>query len=214
MAAIIGDPIIAVTNTPVDSALSPTSENPVQNKIVNGALDLKSDLTNLADPYSPSAAYNIGDYCTKDGKFYRCTTAISTAEAWTAGHWTETDADAEFDRKVDKVSGKGLSKNDFTDALKTKLDGIEEEAEKNVQSDWNQSDNTKDDFIKNKPTIDNALSGTSTNAVQNKVVKEAIDLKLDKEDYYMYDIDANKTYLVTRSFVNGFLVEHFEEVTA
>ncbi len=82
-----------------------------------------------------------------------------------------------------------------------------------MQSDWDQTDNTKDDFIKNKPTVDTALSGTSTNAVQNKAIKAAIDLKLDKEDYYMYDIDANKTYLVTRSFVNGFLVEHFEEVT-
>ena len=34
--------------------------------------------------------------------------------------------------KVDKVSGKGLSKNDFTDALKTKLEGIEAEANKTV----------------------------------------------------------------------------------
>ena len=33
--------------------------------------------------------------------------------------------------KVDKVAGKGLSKNDFTDALKTKLDGIETGAEVN-----------------------------------------------------------------------------------
>lgn len=34
--------------------------------------------------------------------------------------------------KVDKVTGKGLSTNDFTDALKTKLDGIEAGAEKNI----------------------------------------------------------------------------------
>ena len=39
-----------------------------------------------------------------------------------------------------------------------------------IQSDWTQSDNTKVDFIKNKPTIDSALSDSSTNAVQNKVV--------------------------------------------
>ena len=50
--------------------------------------------------------------------------------------------------------------------------------------------------------------------MQNKVVKEAIDLKLNKADYYIEDEDANKTYLVTRTFENGFLVEHFEEVTA
>ena len=36
---------------------------------------------------------------------------------------------------------------------KTKLDGIATGAEANVQSDWNQTDNSADDFIKNKPTI-------------------------------------------------------------
>ena len=42
----------------------------------------------IADEYSPSSAYAVGDYCIYDGQFYRCTTAISTAEAWTAAHWT------------------------------------------------------------------------------------------------------------------------------
>lgn len=39
-----------------------------------------------------------------------------------------------------------------------KLDGIESGAEVNVQSDWNEADNTKDDFIKNKPTIPSKTS--------------------------------------------------------
>ena len=56
--------------------------------------------------------------------------------------------------KVDKVSGKGLSTNDFTAAYKTKLDGIAAGA--------------------NKITVDSALSGTSTNPVQNRVVAERI----------------------------------------
>lgn len=38
----------------------------------------------------------------------------------------------ELNNKVDKVSGKGLSTNDFTNADKTKLDGIESGAEVNV----------------------------------------------------------------------------------
>lgn len=57
------------------------------------------------------------------------------------------------DNKVDKVSGKSLSTNDFTDLLKIKLDGIEAGAEVNVQSDWTQEVNTADDYIKNKPAI-------------------------------------------------------------
>jgi hypothetical protein len=41
-----------------------------------------------------------------------------------------------LENKVDKIPGKGLSKNDFTDILKAKLDGIEEGAEVNVNADW------------------------------------------------------------------------------
>ena len=54
-------------------------------------------------------------------------------------------------QKVDKVSGKGLSDQNYTAAEKTKLAGIEAGAEVNVQPDWNQSDSSADDFIKNKP---------------------------------------------------------------
>lgn len=64
--------------------------------------------------------------------------------------------------KVDKVEGKGLSTNDLTNTLKSNYDTAythsqsthaPSNAQKNVQSDWNQTDNTKDDYIKNKPTI-------------------------------------------------------------
>ena len=42
--------------------------------------------------------------------------------------------------------------NNFTTALKNKLDNIEAGAEVNVQSDWDQTATTADDYIKNKPT--------------------------------------------------------------
>lgn len=44
--------------------------------------------TIIADNYSPSATYAIGDYCLVDNILYRCNTAITTAEAWTPAHWT------------------------------------------------------------------------------------------------------------------------------
>ena len=58
--------------------------------------------------------------------------------------------------KVDKVSGKGLSTNDYTNAEKTKLAGIAEGAQKNVQPDWNAS--TGDGAILNKPTVPTKVS--------------------------------------------------------
>lgn len=62
------------------------------------------------------------------------------------------------DTKVDKVAGKGLSTNDFTDAYMQKIDGIEAGAEVNVQSDWNVTDTALDAFIANKPTIPTRIS--------------------------------------------------------
>lgn len=53
--------------------------------------------------------------------------------------------------KVDKVNGKGLSSNDFTDADAAKLNGIEAGAEVNVNADWNAT--SGDAEILNKPTI-------------------------------------------------------------
>ena len=56
--------------------------------------------------------------------------------------------------KVDKVSGKGLSTNDYTTTEKNKLAGIAEGA--------------------NKTVVDTSMSDSSTNPVQNKVVNAAI----------------------------------------
>lgn len=56
-----------------------------------------------------------------------------------------------LDGKVDKVTGKGLSTNDFTTALMNKLNGIASGAEVNVNADWNAS--SGDAQILNKPTI-------------------------------------------------------------
>jgi hypothetical protein len=61
--------------------------------------------------------------------------------------------------KVDKVEGKELSSNDFTNAYKTKLDGITAQA--------------------NKTIVDNSLTSTSTTnalaAAQGKALKDLID---------------------------------------
>lgn len=82
---------------------------------------------------------------------------------------------------VQTEDGKVLSTNDFTNALKSKLDGIAEGAEVNVQADWNQTNSTADDYIKNKPNIpegvvvDTQMSDSSTNAVQNKIIKAYVD---------------------------------------
>ena len=54
---------------------------------------------------------------------------------------------------VFKEAGKGLSENNFTTVLQTKLEGIAADAEKNVQADLLQDDENADDFVKNKSAV-------------------------------------------------------------
>ena len=49
----------------------------------------------LAPVYDPTLTYEVGDLCMYNGKIYKCTSAISTPEAWTAAHWQVTSIDEE-----------------------------------------------------------------------------------------------------------------------
>jgi hypothetical protein len=61
---------------------------------INGNMDLIDAeagrvRANVAANYDSSETYAVGDYCLHDGSLYKCSTAISSPEAWTAGHWTQ-----------------------------------------------------------------------------------------------------------------------------
>ena len=78
---------------------------------------------------------------------------------------------------------------------KTKLDGIASGAEENVQSDWSQSDNTADDYIKNKPTIPTVNDGTLTlkNGDQTKGTFSANQSTAANVVMLPFDITGNTT---------------------
>lgn len=111
--------------TVIDSALSSSSTNPVQNKVIKESLD----------------------------------------------------------NKVDKVTGKGLSTNDFTNADKTKLSGIEEGATKTI--------------------VDTELSSTSTNPVQNKAVQALIARLVDAGAKNGFDIETAYTSSASNNTTNA-----------
>ena len=55
---------------------------------------------NTADAYSSSGTYKVGQLCIYENTLYRCTTAITTAEEWTAAHWTATTIAEEIENRV------------------------------------------------------------------------------------------------------------------
>lgn len=83
----------------------------------------------------------------------------------------ESALSTKINNKVDKVTGKGLSENDFTDSLKDKLNGIDAGAEINVQSDWAESSSSSDAYIKNKP----GNATTSTSGLMSSTDKSKLD---------------------------------------
>ena len=69
-----------------------------------------------------------------------------------------------------------------------KVNGKDVKVFEQVQADWNETNEDSAAFIKNKPVIpesviiDSELSDTSVNAVQNKVIKAALDNKINTTD--------------------------------
>lgn len=102
---------------------------------------------------------------------------------WISGHKDDASAmnsaikanTKAIEGKVDKVDGKGLSTNDYTEEEKTKLAGIADGA--------------------NKTVVDSKLSSTSENPVQNKVVKAEIDAAVE----YIEEEKADRSEITTNS---------------
>lgn len=93
----------------------------------------------------------ITDYSPATKKYVDDTVAAVDVTEQISGKADKTYVDSKLDTKVDKVSGKQLSANDYTNEDKTKLAGIAAGAEVNVNADWNAE--SGDAQILNKPTI-------------------------------------------------------------
>ena len=107
-------------------------------------------------------------------------------------------------------SGKQLSTNDFTNELKDKLNGIAAGAEQNVQSDWNQTDTSSDDFIKNKPIVYNQTEIENIikygQADVSGLTPEQKEAAISNSDYALKNEIPTKTSDLTND--SGFLTTH------
>lgn len=153
--------------TTVDSLLSATSVNPVQNKVINEALSSKSDcnhthddryftesevtskLNSKANSSHTHSISNITDLQTiLNGK-------ANSSHNHDDRYYTESEMDTKLDTKADTTVATTRDNGLMSSTMVSKLNGIATGA--------------------NKTTVDSAMSSTSTNPVQNKVVKAQLD---------------------------------------
>ena len=79
---------ITLATITVDDALSDSSTNPVENRVVTGALNTKSNNSNLATVESgttASQAYTVGDYLVYNGQLCKVISAIAQGDTLTVG---------------------------------------------------------------------------------------------------------------------------------
>ena len=84
------------------------------------------------------------------------------------------DIDTQLNNKVDKVSGKGLSSLDYVQEDKDKLTGLVNIKMIGANLTYNPSSGELSANDPDTPVYDSALDSTSTNAVQNKVITQAL----------------------------------------
>lgn len=122
-----------------------TAENTLANKVdkVTGkglsTNDFTTALKDKLDGIEASADVNVIEKIQKNGtdlaitnKTVNITVPTNTSDLTNDSDFTTTTAmNTALANKVDKVTGKGLSTNDFTDTFKTKLEGIEAGAQVN-----------------------------------------------------------------------------------
>ena len=205
------------TKTIIDTSLSGTSTNPVQNKIIKSALDGKASTavatTNTNGLMSAADKKKLDDIATGANKTIVDATLSDSSTNPVQNKIIKSALDGKASTAVATQSANGL----MSASDKTKLDGIATGANKTIVDStlsssstnpvqnkavnaalsgkastavattsanglMSASDKTKLNGIAtgaNKTTVDSALSTTSTNPVENKVVKAALDSKLN-----------------------------------
>lgn len=146
---------------PVDDALDTESKNAVENGVIARQLEIIQGHTQLANG-TRDGLMSSSDY-TKLRNIESGATKTIVDEALDAASTNPVQnkaVKAALDEKAGTAVATTAANGLMSAADKTKLDGVEEGATKTI--------------------VDDAMSATSTNPVQNKIVKAGLDGKLDK----------------------------------
>jgi len=179
------DELIAILATKSDKSntvFSNGTNKGIVNITTDGNLSISSSNIKLQ---TPGKAEYIKDLTTGDREIAvkqdivdaRLIPVQSTGQSITAvmSQKATSDAIALKANQTDLVAHTSNNAIHFTANERTKLANIEENAEVNVQSDWNSTTSTSDSYIKNKPVIYQSLGDSETGLMSQDAVTSEID---------------------------------------
>lgn len=161
-------------NITVDSALSSTSTNPVQNKVIKDALDDKANLnknnTFLKENWFEKGVSLLAYRDSNSAIKWYQSAANPPIASIDATNYTGTAARATQDGAGNVIIETYATKADVSGVVKS-VNGTKPDASGNVNITVSGGSNV---------TVDTTLSSTSNNAIANKAVYNALSGKLDK----------------------------------
>ncbi len=174
-----------------DTELSETSTNAVQNQAIAKKFKKLDEKNTKTD----SELVNIKS---------SVTAILSNAKSYTDSKISETkrDVDTELEKKVDKVSGKGLSTNDFNNEYKAKLDNLNSSLNNTLSSakSYTNSEITK---VDNKINSEISRAKTSETNLSNRIddLEEGLTNALNEAKEYTDSEVKNNTNKI--NILNG-----------
>lgn len=160
----------------------------------------KSKLASLYN-YDDSELRNlIGNTYTKSEVDAKIDEAVTGGEVDLSNYYTKSETDSKVSGKVDKVTGKGLSTNDFTTALKTKLEGLTNYDDSSIRTLITNIQNQVDYTLVEKTVSAAGVLNLSNDRLQHSVITRNTTIALPVvSKYTVIDLSftINSTYTVT-----------------
>lgn len=187
----------SLTNKPtIDTALSTTSENAVQNKVVTAELNKKYD----ADNQPPYPVTSVA------GKTGAVTLAKADVGLDKVANVLQYSAENEPPYPVTSVDGAtgAVVLNDIKYTEQTLTEEQKTQARTNIGAGTSSFSGSYNDLT-NKPVVDTEMKADSTNAVQNKVIKAYVDGIVAASQGVVYKGVINKVADIPTTYDIGWL---------
>ena len=160
----------------------------------------KSKLASLSN-YDDSELRNlIGNTYTKSEVDAKIDEAVTGGEVDLSNYYTKSETDSKVSGKVDKVTGKGLSTNDFTTALKTKLEGLTNYDDSDIRNIITNIQNMVDYTLVEQTVSGTGVLALSNDRVQHTIINRNTTISLPTVTKYTvidFSFTVNSNYTVT-----------------
>ena len=166
----------------------------------------KSKLASLSN-YDDSEIRNlIGNTYTKSEVDAKIDEAVAGGDVDLSNYYTKSETDSKVSNKVDKVTGKGLSTNDYTTAEKTKLAGLTNYDDSGIRTLITNIQNMVDYTLVEQTVSNTGTLALSSDRIQHSVITKNTTISLPTVTKYTvidfsFTVNSNYTVIFPSSLI-------------